>query len=143
MKLKLKGFSLIELLVSITIVSLLMAAAFAVLRPQDYFARARNSRRISDLKVIQTAMEQFYANNNAYPTTASVPLTGTVWTSGSVTYLRTVPKDPGNGGNYCYATTSTGYEACANFENLSAPPTGFVAPDASCAGVTACATNPF
>src|SRR3989339_1714727 len=114
MKLKLKGFSLIELLVSITIVSLLMAAAFAVLRPQDYFARARNSRRISDLKVIQTAMEQFYANNNAYPTTASVPLAGTAWTSGPVTYLRTVPKDPNGGGNYCYATTSAGYEACAS-----------------------------
>lgn len=137
---KLRGFSLIELLVSMTVVSILMAAAFAMLRPQDYFAKTRDSRRTSDLKVVQTALEQYYANNNGYPS-GTLPW-GSGWTVGTppVTYLRAVPSDPLGSTQYCYAQVSSGYELCAVLEKSS----GTAGTPSGCgATYNYCVTNPF
>lgn len=138
MKEKFKGFSLIELLLSITIVSLLMAAAFAVLRPQDYFARARDSRRTSDLKVVQTALEQYYANNNGYPASGAITFGGS-WVSGGVTYLRAVPSDPSGTPQYCYAYSSPNYEVCAHTEKTA----GAASVYGCGAAYNYCLINPF
>lgn len=134
------GFSLIELLVSISIISILMSAAFAILRPQDYFARARDSRRVSDLKLLQTALEQYYANNNGYPASDSIPF-GSSWSAGtpSVTYLRMTPSDPSGSPEYCYAYSSPNYEACAAMEKTS----GTASVYGCGAAYNYCLTNPF
>jgi prepilin-type N-terminal cleavage/methylation domain-containing protein len=136
-----KGFSLIELLVSMTVVSILMSAAFAILRPQDYFAKTRDSRRIADLKVVQTALEQYYANNNGYPASGAIPF-GSAWSIGSpaVTYLRMAPSDPSGSPQYCYSYTSPNYEVCARMEKSSG-----TAPVYGCSAATYnyCLTNPF
>ncbi len=60
-----KGFTLIELLVVVAIMGLL--AALAVIALNTARARARDARRVSDIKQIQTALELFYMDLYKYP----------------------------------------------------------------------------
>jgi len=60
-----KGFTLIELLVVVAIMGLL--AALAVVALNTARARARDARRVSDIKQIQTALELYYMDNYKYP----------------------------------------------------------------------------
>jgi prepilin-type N-terminal cleavage/methylation domain-containing protein len=59
------GFTLIEILVAITIVSILsgivLHSASASLR------NARNSQRKSDLRIIENALQQYYSDHGFYP----------------------------------------------------------------------------
>ncbi len=60
-----KGFTLIELLVVVAIMGML--AALAVVSLNNARARARDARRISDIKQIQTALELYFLDNSDYP----------------------------------------------------------------------------
>ena len=60
-----KGFTLIELLVVVAIMGLL--AALAVVALNNARARARDARRVSDVKQLQTALELYYLDQNEYP----------------------------------------------------------------------------
>ncbi|MBI4224706.1 MAG: prepilin-type N-terminal cleavage/methylation domain-containing protein [Candidatus Sungbacteria bacterium] len=64
-----KGFTLIELLVVISIISLLASVVLASLNSAR--AKARDARRISDLKQLSTALEFYYDANNAYPSVSA------------------------------------------------------------------------
>lgn len=65
-KISKKGFSLVELLVVITIIAVLSVVAYSAVGGQT--GKARNSRRQQDLSTIQSALEIFYIeNNNKYP----------------------------------------------------------------------------
>ncbi len=65
MKNQKQGFTLIELLVVIAIIGLL--ATLSVVALNNARERARDSRRVSDIKQIQTALELYYNANNYYP----------------------------------------------------------------------------
>lgn len=61
-----KGFSLVELLVVITIMAILSVTAYVALGGQT--VKAKNSRRQQDLSTIQSALEIYYIeNSNKYP----------------------------------------------------------------------------
>jgi uncharacterized protein (TIGR02145 family)/prepilin-type N-terminal cleavage/methylation domain-containing protein len=60
-----KAFTLIELLVVIAIIGIL--ATIAVVALQQVRQSARDSKRIADIKQIQTALEMYYNNNSSYP----------------------------------------------------------------------------
>ena len=61
-----KGFSLVELLVVITIIAILSVVAYTAVGGQTI--KARNSKRMEDLTAIQQALEIYaIANNNKYP----------------------------------------------------------------------------
>lgn len=61
-----KGFTLVELLVVIAIIAILSVTAYVALGGQT--AKARNSRRMSDLSTIQSALEiYFISHDNQYP----------------------------------------------------------------------------
>ncbi len=62
-----KGFSLLELLVVIGIISILLAVAISSYSTTQ--KRTRDSRRASDLKTVQQAAEQYYSVcGYVYPT---------------------------------------------------------------------------
>lgn len=59
-----KGFTLLELLVVISIIGILMAVALASFTNAQI--KARDTRRIGDMKAFQTVYEQYYSVNGAY-----------------------------------------------------------------------------
>ena len=67
-----KGFTLIELLVVIAIIGLL--STLAVVALNNARSKARDAKRISDIKQIQTALELYYNDANSYPATVAAPL---------------------------------------------------------------------
>lgn len=116
-----KGFTLFELLVSISIIGIL--TALGVVSFSAAQKKARDSRRIQDMDAVQKAAEQYYSQSNyVYPPAPTTPSGLTEW--GKV--MQMFPIDPKNSGVYKYTTYyvlgagSTTYCACAVLEN----PTG-------------------
>ncbi|MFH1430372.1 MAG: prepilin-type N-terminal cleavage/methylation domain-containing protein [Candidatus Uhrbacteria bacterium] len=62
---KRRGFTLIELLVVIAIIGLL--ATLAVIAVSSARVKARDARRISDIKQVQSALELYAVSNSGYP----------------------------------------------------------------------------
>lgn len=65
MKSKNKGFTLIELLIVVAIIGLL--ATLAIVSLTSAQQRARDTKRVADIKSIQTALELYWNENAAYP----------------------------------------------------------------------------
>ncbi|MBU1146489.1 type II secretion system GspH family protein [Patescibacteria group bacterium] len=65
-----KGFTLIELLVVIAIIGLLSTLAVVALTSAR--TKARDSKRVADMKQVQTAMELYYSATNGYPVCAGL-----------------------------------------------------------------------
>jgi prepilin-type N-terminal cleavage/methylation domain-containing protein len=63
--LKQKGFTLIELLVVVAIIGILATVVLSSLGAAR--TRARDARRIAEMKSFQTALEAYYLDNNGYP----------------------------------------------------------------------------
>ncbi len=59
------GFTLVEILVALTIISILLTAIFVNFN--DSRAQARDNARQSELKALQLALETFRAENGRYP----------------------------------------------------------------------------
>lgn len=118
-----KGFTLIELLVVIAIIGLLSTLAVVALGSAR--EKARDSKRLSDLKQVQTALELYYTDNNGYPTStvtlgsasaACLNSAGFTTAGCANAYMGQVPTDPGSG-SYAYsATTSATYVITGTLE---------------------------
>jgi prepilin-type N-terminal cleavage/methylation domain-containing protein len=85
------GFTLIELLVVIAIIGLL--STLSVLALNTARAKARDAKRISDVKQIQTALEMYYNDVSDYPAAASVT-PGQAISSSNGVFLRQIPSAP-------------------------------------------------
>ena len=64
-----KGFTLIELLVVIAIIGLLSTLAVVALNSARQ--KSRDSKRVADIKQMQTALELYFADKNGYPVQGS------------------------------------------------------------------------
>ena len=116
-----QGFTLIELLVVIAIIGLL--STLAVVALSSARQRARDSKRLADLKQLQTALELYYQDQSS----PSYPVETTPVTLGSASQacfnsasgfttagcpspiMGLVPSDPGGSGattTYSYTSTS-------------------------------------
>lgn len=62
---KSKGFTLIELLVVVAIIGVLATIVLSSL--SDARARARDAKRVADIRAIQTALEFYHLDNGHYP----------------------------------------------------------------------------
>ncbi|MDD2871895.1 MAG: FISUMP domain-containing protein [Candidatus Gracilibacteria bacterium] len=115
-KQKIHGFTLVELIVVITILAILGTIAFISL--QGYSTSARDSTRITDLGAMKTSLELFQLDNGKYPiATNGIDITysgSIVWnqgTFGETVYANTdkldkIPLDPITDKQYTYSTTS-------------------------------------
>jgi len=85
---KQKGFTLIELLVVIVIIGIL--ATLATVTLSSARQKARDARRVSDVKQVQTALELYYNDAGAYPSvlTAASPIA-----YGTTTYMAKMPNN--------------------------------------------------
>jgi len=88
---KKKGFTLIELLVVIAIIGLL--TTMSVLALQSSRARARDAKRLGDVKQMQTALDLYKHDANSYPATASIT-PGAVLSYNGVVYMAIIPAPP-------------------------------------------------
>jgi type II secretion system protein G len=122
---KRKGFTLIELLVVIAIIGLLSTLAVVALGSAR--ERARDSKRVSDLRQIQTALELYYTENDSYPIASSsvtlgagnyVCLNVSGWAATGCTdpYMGLVPDDPGASAYDYTSTDGTTYTIDATLE---------------------------
>lgn len=85
------AFTLIELLVVIAIIGLL--ATLSILALNQSRARARDAKRVSDIRQIQTALEMYYHAAGHYPPVSQVKAGASIEFDGYV-YLANVPAPP-------------------------------------------------
>ncbi len=91
-----KGFTLIELLVVVAIIGLL--ATISIVSLGSARDRAKNTRRIADIRQLQTALELYFYDFNRYPVvTEWVTAQEALATAEFSTYLSQVPSDPSPG----------------------------------------------
>jgi len=138
------GFTLVELLVVISILGIL--ASIALVSFTSSQMRGRDTQRKSDLKQISSALELFYSDYGKYPDESGGSIiacpTGTlcVWglgqfSDGKTIYFKVLPKDPASGQNYYYRIvdppTNQKFQLFAYLENtrdldLISPPTAYL-----------------
>ncbi len=88
-----KGMTLIEVLIVVTIISILAGALLPNLN--DLRRKARDQRRKADIKAIQEALESYKINQiiPSYPPTNEVQ-NGLSIQDGNAVYMKEVPTDP-------------------------------------------------
>lgn len=94
-----KGFTLVELLVVIAIIGLL--ASVVIVSVGSARAKSRDSRRISDMKALQTAMELYKDGNSGNAVAGS----GNLATELVPNYIAKIPTDPKTNAAYTYANS--------------------------------------
>ncbi len=140
---KQNGFTLVELLIVIIVMSVLSGVVISVVNVSGMRARSRDSQRKSDISKIASALELYYTDNRSYPISANWVnagiATSVLSTNLVPNYIDVIPNDPNyivdiatpcnrNGGGsadfdyrYNYRTSSTGsrYLLTALMENAS------------------------
>lgn len=130
------GFTLIELLVVITIIGLL--STLAVVAFNGARMKARDARRVADVKQIQTALALYYSYEDIYPVASGTvpstfigsPLKGP---NSLITFIKDVPSNPisvdaacGSSAFYTYTQDQGGSSYTISF-CLGAPTGGIIA----------------
>ncbi|HEY4499941.1 MAG TPA: prepilin-type N-terminal cleavage/methylation domain-containing protein [Candidatus Paceibacterota bacterium] len=93
-----KGFTLIEILIVVSIIGLLASVILVGLG--GFRSRGRDTRRVADLKAIQNGLELYYSRNNQYPSNLSDLLSGGIG-------VNKLPKDPSSNSDYYYSYTAS------------------------------------
>ncbi len=123
-----KAFTLVELLVALSIMALIMGASLTAFESTK--KSARDGRRKADLESLRSALEIYRSDLGTYPNAINLLSTGN--------YISAIPVDP-TGASYSYnpvcTTNCLRYYLCSTLEIQPNPP-----PDVSNCSVT-CGTN--
>lgn len=120
---RIKGFTMIELLVVISIIVLLITIGLTSFSTAQ--KKGRDAKRKSDLRDFKNALEQYYsACGLVYPTPGASIHTPVICTSPSIAILPTIPSDPRGTPYYCPTPVATKcsnsqFTVCTNLEGDS------------------------
>jgi len=115
-----KAFTLIEILVVATIISLLALAGFVSY--SQFMKQSRDAKRKADVELIRSAVEMYRSSNDLYPTSipASAGLlfgtSGLTDGSGNI-YMSKIPEDPQENGLYYYSSDGSTYTVGIRLES--------------------------
>ena len=115
-----RGFTLIELLITLTIIAIL--SAIGLIAYSDFLKTSRDSRRQSDLKLIQSGLEDYHSDQLYYPALSTSDCPDANHTDGlfrndcplkfassvNKVYLNKIPKDPIQSREYYYQVKPDG-----------------------------------
>ncbi len=108
-----KFFTLIEILIVIAIIGIIISVS--LISFSNVRQKSRDTKRISDIQLLQKSLEDYYRNEGSYPETLT-PGQKLVGAVSSSTYMQMVPQNPSpkNDGacpnsDYAYILTGTGY----------------------------------
>jgi len=107
-----KGFTLIEILIAISLMAIIGTFAFIAMNPGGQIAKARNSQRTADLNTIMNGVRQNIAENRtgsftcatgALPTSTALKMASTGSSTYDIAdcvliYINIVPHDPAASG---------------------------------------------
>ena len=127
-----KGFTIIELLVSIVVIGILISITIASYT--NIQQRARDSERESDITQVKIALEKYHADKSMYPPAClddDVVCTISFLASELQPYLKVIPHDPrftaGSVDDYSYVrsdTSNDGYGLKVKYESKAECKTG-------------------
>lgn len=112
-----KGFTLIELLIVIVIIGILAVIVVGLVATNNK-NRANDARAKADMREMQTALEQYFVDNDAYPAALAdlVP-----------SYLGAVPTAPSGTYTYAPGAGNTTYNLTYTLQNTNDKGPGVVA----------------
>ena len=110
---QLEGFTFIEILVVLVLLSILMS--IIMIRLNKASVTSRDKKRMVDLRMIQSALSLYYSDWDAYPD--SINFGGKLEDENGRTYMAEVPVDPSYPKrSYYYQTLTAGYVVCTAME---------------------------
>lgn len=131
---KSKGFTLIELLITISVIAILSVIGMVVYT--SVLKQGRDSKRQSDLRAIQSALEQYRSDEGHYPRPLTLTQGNSLTGSSGRVYLTQIPGDPTGSPGYLYYPYGSNCEDvtpqnCVNYcvyAKLEIPITSWIRP---------------
>ncbi|MBU1970573.1 prepilin-type N-terminal cleavage/methylation domain-containing protein [Patescibacteria group bacterium] len=127
-----KGFTLVELLISISLIAILSGVLFSVINPLGIQKKSRDAQRMADLSKVKVALESYFADNRRYPTRPNWVKVSALSPELEGPYINLLPIDPKSSGDancsapnwrdYYYKTNGSG-SVYVLFANLELAPT--------------------
>ena len=110
-----KGFTLIEMLIVIAIISILASVFLVGLR--GFRAGAYDARRLADLQKVQSYLEIYYTKNRAYPNVSATTASGWISLQNELVSadvgVTAIPNDPlsASGNTYYYGVDNSDFQS--------------------------------
>lgn len=135
---KKRGFTLTELLITVSIIAILVTIALAAYSTIN--KQSRDTKRKNDLEQIRSALEMYKSDKGYYPAvnTTGFDVAGNLSATLTPTYVAIIPSDPLSTQHYTFEVTNLvgsnyyGYCLCTSLEIQSASNTCAVSLPANC-----------